>query len=126
MNLVNLKACLILLSSLLSPLLLDGFGRPQHAWSQPAPPQASLSSKEIFMLMFGKGNGAMRALCALERDGVISAAQRRHYSDALLPGLMEAADDATARRNIRIGMAFADGRKSLCQQSIFSNGKEAS
>jgi hypothetical protein len=77
------------------------------------------------MLMFGKGNGAMRTLCALERDGVISVAQRRHYSDALLPVLTEAADGAAARRDVRIGMAFADGRASLCPEGIFSSGESA-
>ena len=33
------------------------------AWGAP-------TEKEAFLLMFGKGNGAMRLLCALERDGL--------------------------------------------------------
>ncbi|SBO42383.1 hypothetical protein [Cyanobium sp. NIES-981] len=83
---------------------------------------APLSEKEAFMLMFGKGNGAMRTLCVLERDGLITAEQRRRYSETLTPLLLERADDAVARRNLRVGMAFADGRASLCPSSVFSGG----
>lgn len=72
------------------------------------------------MLMFGKGNGAMRTLCALERDGLISPAQRRRYSQQLMGVLTEPSDDASAHRNVRIGMAFADGRNSLCPSAVFS------
>jgi hypothetical protein len=75
------------------------------------------------MLLFGKGNGAMRTLCVLERDGLISAEQRRRYSETLTPLLLERADDAVARRNLRVGMAFADGRTSLCPSSVFSGGE---
>ncbi len=74
------------------------------------------------MLMFGKGNGAMRTLCALERDGLITTPQRQRYSEALMAVLTEPSDNAMARRNVRIGMAFADGRSSLCPSAVFSPG----
>jgi hypothetical protein len=77
------------------------------AWGAP-------SEKESFMLMFGKGNGAMRLLCALERDGVISAATRQRYSERLEQLVGEPADSEANRRNVRVGMAFAAGRRSLC------------
>ena len=77
------------------------------AWGAP-------TEKESFMLMFGKGNGAMRLLCALERDGLISAATRRRYSERLEQLVGEPADSAVDRRNVRVGMAFAAGRRRLC------------
>jgi len=76
-----------------------------------------LTEKEAFMLMFGKGNGAMRLLCALERDGVISAATRRHYAERLEHTVGEPGDSATDRRHLRTGRAFAEGRRSLCPQA---------
>jgi hypothetical protein len=77
-----------------------------------------LSDKEAFMLMFGKGNGAMRVLCALQRDGVIDQATRLRWLSRLGTLLHEAGDSATDRRNTRIGMAFADRRSSLCPQRL--------
>ena len=77
-----------------------------------------LSDKEAFMLMFGKGNGAMRVLCALQRDGVIDAASRRRWLSKLDTLLQEPGDTPTDRRNTRIGMAFADRRSSLCPQRL--------
>jgi len=77
-----------------------------------------LSDKEAFMLMFGKGNGAMRVLCALQRDGVIDQATRLRWLGRLESLLHEAGDSATDRRNTRIGMAFADRRSSLCPQRL--------
>jgi hypothetical protein len=74
------------------------------------------TEKESFMLMFGKGNGAMRLLCALERDGLISPATRRLYSEKLEQLVGEAADSDEDRRHVRVGMAFAAGRRSLCLQ----------
>ena len=74
------------------------------------------TEKESFMLMYGKGNGAMRLLCALERDGVINAATRQRYSERLEQLVGEPADSETHRRNLRVGMAFAAGRPSLCRQ----------
>ena len=98
---------------------------PGPAAGQPtlkrAPPE--LTEKESFMLMFGKGNGAMRVLCAMERDGVISPGGRRRYAERLEELLMETADSARDRRNARIGMAFADGRPSLCATRILSKPK---
>jgi hypothetical protein len=84
-------------------------GQSGAAWSAP-------SEKESFMLMFGKGNGAMRLLCALERDGVISAATRQRYSERLEQLVGEPADSEANRRNVRVGVAFATGRRSLCLQ----------
>jgi hypothetical protein len=78
----------------------------------------SLSQKEAFMLMFGKGNGAMRVLCALERDGVIKADQRRRYADQLLEAIVLAGDSAEDRRNARLGMAFADGKTTICAKPV--------
>ncbi|MEB3320416.1 MAG: hypothetical protein VKI63_05710 [Cyanobium sp.] len=78
------------------------------------PHTGGLAEKEAFMLMFGKGNGAMRVLCALERDGVISAASRRLYGERLEQLVGEPADSAADRRHVRVGMAFATGRSSLC------------
>lgn len=77
-----------------------------------------LSDKEAFMLMFGKGNGAMRVLCALQRDGVIDQATRLRWLGRLDTLLHEAGDSPTDRRNTRIGMAFADRRSSLCPQRL--------
>ena len=85
-------------------LLATGTGA---AWGAP-------TEKESFMLMFGKGNGAMRLLCALERDGVISADTRQRYSERLEQLVGEPADSEVNRRNVRVGMAFAAGRRSLC------------
>jgi hypothetical protein len=85
-------------------LLATGAGA---AWGAP-------SEKESFMLMFGKGNGAKRLLCALERDGVISAATRQRYSERLEQLVGEPADNEANRRNVRVGVAFAAGRRSLC------------
>ena len=82
--------------------------------SQPA--ASGLSEKESFMLMFGKGNGAMRLLCRLERDGVITAATRRDYAARLEQLLGEAADSDSDRRNLRTGRAFSEGRSALCPQ----------
>ncbi len=59
----------------------------------PAALADSLSEKESFMLMFGKGNGAMRVLC-------------------------EPGDSANDRRHARIGMAFADRRPGLCPERL--------
>ncbi len=80
-----------------------------------------LSEKEAFMLMFGKGNGAMRVLCLLQRDGLITAATRRRYSERLEQLVGESADSDGDRRNARIGMAFADGRASLCPERVMQN-----
>jgi hypothetical protein len=77
-----------------------------------------LTQKESFMLMFGKGNGAMRVLCALERDGVITPEQRRRYAEALLEAIVQAGDSEEDRRNARIGMAFADGRSGVCAKPV--------
>jgi hypothetical protein len=77
-----------------------------------------LSRKESFMLMFGKGNGAMRVLCALERDRVITPEQRRRYADELLEAIVQAGDSEEDRRNARIGMAFADGRSGVCAKPV--------
>ena len=77
-----------------------------------------LSDKEAFMLMFGKGNGAMRVLCALQRDGVIDQATRLRWLSRLDTLLHKAGDSATDRRNTRIGMAFADRSSSLCPQRL--------
>ena len=82
---------------------------------------AALTEKEAFMLMFGKGNGAMRVLCLLQRDGLITAATRRRYSERLEQLLGESADSDSDRRNARIGMAFADGRASLCPERVMQN-----
>lgn len=79
---------------------------------------SGLSEKESFMLLFGKGNGAMRVLCALQRDGLIDAATRRRYADRLEQLLVEAGDKAIDRRHLRIGMAFADARPSLCPERL--------
>lgn len=80
----------------------------------------ALSQKEAFMLMFGKGNGAMRVLCALERDGVITAEQRRRYADQLLEAIVLAGDTAEDRRNARLGMAFADGKTTICTRPVLA------
>jgi hypothetical protein len=77
-----------------------------------------LSEKEAFMLMFGKGNGAMRVLCALQRDGVIDQATRLRWLTRLETALHEPGDSPTDRRNTRIGMAFADRRSNLCPQRL--------
>jgi hypothetical protein len=81
------------------------------------------TEKESFMLMFGKGNGAMRLLCALERDGVISAATRRLYSERLEQLVGEPADSEANRRNLRVGVAFAAGRRSLCLPPQAADGE---
>jgi hypothetical protein len=70
------------------------------------------------MLMFGKGNGAMRVLCALQRDGVIDQATRLRWLTRLETALHEPGDSPTDRRNTRIGMAFADRRSNLCPQRL--------
>jgi hypothetical protein len=88
------------------------------AWGAP-------SDKESFMLMFGKGNGAMRLLCALERDGVISAATRQRYRARLEQLVSEPADSEADRRNVRVGVAFAAGRRSLCLQPEPADAPEA-
>lgn len=77
-----------------------------------------LIEKEAFMLMFGKGNGAMRVLCALQRNGVIDQATRLRWLTRLETVLHEPADSPTDRRNTRIGMAFADRRSNLCPQRL--------
>ncbi|MEB3173384.1 MAG: hypothetical protein VKL97_05920 [Cyanobacteriota bacterium] len=82
------------------------------------PNREPLSEKESFMLMFGKGNGAMRVLCALQKHGVIDQTTRRHWVRKLEQLLNSAADSDTDRRNTRIGMAFADGRAGVCPERI--------
>lgn len=107
---------------LLLPLALAGAALLAATASPAAPagvgPPAELSEKEAFMLMFGKGNGAMRVLCALERDGLIDQAQRRRYAARLESLLTEAGDSASDHRNVRIGMAFADARGSVCPERL--------
>ena len=93
------------LGLLLGLALLPGLAGA--AWGAP-------TEKESFMLMFGKGNGAMRLLCALERDGLISAATRQRFSERLEELVGEPADSEPNRRNLRVGVAFAAGRRSLC------------
>ncbi|MBM5824292.1 MAG: hypothetical protein FJ054_02805 [Cyanobacteria bacterium M_surface_10_m2_119] len=88
------------------------------AWGAP-------TEKEAFLLMFGKGNGAMRLLCALERDGLISATTRRRYSERLEQLVGEPADSDIDRRNVRVGMAFAAGRPSLCLPTQQADAPEA-
>ena len=100
---------------LLAPPALAAGSQPE---ASPGLKPAALSDKEAFMLMFGKGNGAMRMLCALQRDGLITAATRRRYAERLEQLLSEAGDSATDRRNARIGMAFADGRASVCPERV--------
>ncbi len=95
------------------PALAETVPRPAGG-----PPQPELTEKESFMLLFGKGNGAMRLLCLLQRDGVITAASRRRYAERLERFLTESGDSDTDRRNARIGMAFADGRASLCPERV--------
>ncbi len=109
-------ACVLMLT------LFGLLGRAQAAGQVTGRP-AELSEKEAFMLMFGKGNGAMRTLCRLERDGVITQAQRRRYAEQLERWLLESGDSAVDRRNTRIGMAFADGRPSLCPSRVLTNPK---
>ncbi|MBM5802720.1 MAG: hypothetical protein FJ078_01155 [Cyanobacteria bacterium K_DeepCast_35m_m2_155] len=82
------------------------------------PNREPLSQKESFMLMFGKGNGAMRVLCALQKEGVIDQATRQLWVNKLDLLLSESADSAVDRRNTRIGMAFADARRQLCPTRI--------
>lgn len=77
-----------------------------------------LSDKESFMLMFGKGNGAMRVLCALQKQGVIDAATRRRWIEQLDTLLNGPGDSASDQRHTRIGMAFADARSSLCPERL--------
>jgi hypothetical protein len=79
---------------------------------------AELSHKESFLLMFGKGNGAMRVLCALQRQGVIDQATRLRWIRDLDSLLAERGDSDTDRRNTRIGMAFADSRSTICPQRL--------
>lgn len=109
------RLCCLALVLLLAPPALSAGGQPEPS---PGLKPAALSEKEAFMLMFGKGNGAMRMLCALQRDGLITAAIRRRYAERLEQLLSESADSATDRRNARIGMAFADGRASLCPERV--------
>ena len=108
------------LSLMFAPAALAAGAQPSGA---PGLKPSELTEKEAFMLLFGKGNGAMRVLCALERDGLISAATRRRYSERLEDLLTEPGDRATDRRNARIGMAFADGRTSLCPARVLENPK---
>lgn len=82
--------------------------------------KAPLSDKESFMLMFGKGNGAMRVLCALQKHGVIDQATRERWVRELDTLLSEVGDSDTDRRNTRIGMAFADARVRLCPQRVMN------
>lgn len=103
------------LTVLLAPAALAAGSMPSI---QPQPKPNGLSEKEAFMLMFGKGNGAMRVLCALERDGLISRAIRQRYLERLDPLLSEPGDSASDRRNARIGMAFADRRPGLCPERL--------
>ena len=85
----------------------------------PSPLRAeALSDKESFMLMFGKGNGAMRVLCALQQDGLLDPATRKRWVTRLETLLMESGDTALDRRNTRLGMAFADRRPSLCPERV--------
>jgi hypothetical protein len=76
--------------------------------------QQQLTPKESFMLMFGKGNGAMRLLCALQKEGLIDQATRLRWATRLDALLSERGDSDEDRRNARLGMAFADARASLC------------
>ncbi|MCS5705404.1 hypothetical protein NZK27_04290 [Synechococcus sp. FGCU-3] len=103
------------LAALLAPAALAA-GTPSGR--SPLPKPDAVSEKEAFMLMFGKGNGAMRVLCALERDGLISRATRQRYLDRLEQLLSEPGDTANDRRNARIGMAFADRRPGLCPERL--------
>jgi len=79
---------------------------------------AELSDKEAFLLMFGKGNGAMRVLCALQRQGLIDQATRLRWIRELDILLTERGDSETDRRNTRIGMAFADRRNTICPERL--------
>jgi hypothetical protein len=108
------------LALLLAPAALAATRGPiiQPQPSSPQPKPTGLSEKEAFMLMFGKGNGAMRVLCALERDGLISRATRQRYLERLEEMLSEPGDSANDRRNARIGMAFADRRPGLCPERL--------
>lgn len=76
------------------------------------------SEKESFMLMSDKGNGAMRMLCVMQRDGLIDAATRRPYAYQLEQLLTESGDKELERRNPSIGMAFADARLSFCPERL--------
>ena len=100
----------------LSPSLQAALSVPRPPASQGKP--SGLSEKESFMLLFGKGNGAMRMLCVMQRDGLIDAATRRRYADRLEQLLTESGDKEADRRNLRIGMAFADARPSLCPERL--------
>ena len=82
----------------------------------PAAPE--LTPKESFMLMFGKGNGAMRLLCALQKEGLIDQATRIRWTRQLDALLSERGDNEEDRRNTRIGMAFADARPGLCPSRV--------
>ena len=81
-------------------------------------PIPALSDKEQFMLMFGKGNGAMRLLCLLERDGLIDRATRLRYSRSLDQQIPERGDSEADRRHLRIGMAMADNRPAVCPSRV--------
>ena len=83
-----------------------------------AMPLPALSDKESFMLMFGKGNGAMRLLCLLERDGLMDRATRRRYSRILDQLISERGDSEADRRHLRIGMAMADNRPAVCPSRV--------
>ena len=94
------------------------------AWLAPAPNAAAseqLTAKESFMLMFGKGNGAMRLLCALQKDGLIDQATRIRWTRQLDVLLSERGDSEEDRRNTRIGMAFADSRPGLCPTKVMGH-----
>ena len=60
----------------------------------------------------------MRMLCVMQRDGLIDSATRRRYADQLEQLLTESGDKEADRRNLRIGMAFADARPSLCPERL--------
>ena len=100
------------LNTILMPLVALALLQPSALRSE------TLSDKESFMLMFGKGNGAMRVLCALQQDGLIDQATRKRWLSRLETLLMESGDTALDRRNTRIGMAFADRRNSLCPERV--------
>ena len=84
----------------------------------PLPNREPLTDKEGFMLMFGKGNGAMRVLCALQKHGVIDRATRQRWASELENLLNGPGDSESDRRHTRIGMAFADARASSCPERI--------
>ncbi len=70
------------------------------------------------MVMFGKGNGAMRVLCLLERDGLIDRQTRLRYSRRLAEQISQPGDTEADRRHLRIGMAMADNRANICPTRV--------